>query len=201
MTILLSLLPTARSGYRVPMPNELTELPASFRAGTTVEYTRTLADYPAGDGWTLTLHLAGVSVTSVEATADGNSFVVTIPATKTAALGAGLYRWIERVDLDGDVYDVDSGRVKIEPDLATAAAGDEQGWLERAVLALRAHLEGRLEAGMESYAIAGRQVAKIPIKEAADLLAIFESRLARLENPDRLGRSVLIRFSGTGSTQ
>jgi len=183
------------------MPNELTEIPESFRAGTTVEYTRTLSDYPAGDGWTLTLHLAGVAVTSVEAVADGDSFVVTIPATKTAALGPGLYSWIERVELVDVVEDAGSGRVKIERDLAKAAAGDEQSWIERAVVVLRAHLEGRLEAGMQSYAIAGRQVAKIPIKEAAELLTMFESRLARLENPDDVGRTILVRFSGTGIDQ
>lgn len=34
----------------------------AFSAGTTVRYRRRVAEYPAGSGWTLTLHLAGASV-------------------------------------------------------------------------------------------------------------------------------------------
>lgn len=182
---------------------DLTALPESFPAGTTVGYTKSLGDYPASDGWTLTLYLAGVSVTSVEATADGDSFIVTIPASKTLAstgFEPGLYKWIERVALSGAVHEIDSGIVTILPDLATAAAGAEQNWIERAVIALRLHIEGRLPAGMESYAIAGRQVAKMSIKDAVDLLSTLESRLARLQDPSSISRTVLARFTPTGYT-
>jgi hypothetical protein len=70
--------------------------------------------------------------------------------------------------------------------------------VERAIAALKAHIEGRLPAGMESYQIAGRVVAKMPIKEAVALLATFESRLARLRNPDFVTRPVLVSFTKPG---
>ncbi len=177
------------------MAQELSALPESFASGTTVRYRRRLSDYPASDGWTLKLHLAGASVLSVEASADGDDFLVAIPAT--ASLSAGLYKWVERVsNVEGDVFEVASGVVTILPNLAEATDGSEQEWLERAIAALKSHIEGRLPAGMESYQIAGRVVAKMPVKEAVDLLTTLESRMARLGNPDFVTRPVLVSFTG-----
>lgn len=182
------------------MPTELTALPDSFPAGTTITYRKSLSDYPAGDGWTFTLYLAGANVTSILGVADGNDFVVTIAATVTsgASFEAGLYEWIERVSLSGAVYEIDSGVVSILPDLSTAAAGERQSWIERSIVVLRAHIEGRMTAAMQSYMIAGRSVVKMPIREAVDLLGTLESRLARLNDPTVVTRPVLVRFTPTG---
>lgn len=181
------------------MAQELSALPDSFAAGTTVKYRRRLSDYPAGVGWTLTLHLAGASVLAKTAAADGDDFVVTIAAEDTAgAFTPGLYKWVERVSKDSEVYEVAAGTVTVLPNLAEATEGSEQEWVERAIAALKAHIDGRLPAGMESYQIAGRAVSKIPIKEAVALLATFESRLARLRSPNFVTRPVLVSFTGPG---
>lgn len=181
------------------MAQELSALPESFAAGTTVKYRRRFSDYPAGAGWTLKLHLASASVLARTAAADGDDFVVTITAEDTAgAFTPGLYKWVERVSKDGEVYEVASGTVTVLPNLAEASEGSEQEWVERAIAALKAHIEGRLPAGMESYQIAGRAVSKVPVKEAVALLATFESRLARLRSPDFVTRPVLVSFTPPG---
>ena len=182
------------------MAQELSTLPAQFAAGTTVCYRRQLADYPASGGWTLRLHLAGASVLAITATTDDDDFIVTISADDTASgFSSGLYKWVERVsNAEGEVYEVATGSVTVLPNLAEATEGSEQEWIERAIAALRAHVEGRLPAGMESYQIAGRVVAKMPVKEAVGLLASFESRLANLKNPDSFTRPVLVSFTGPG---
>lgn len=182
---------------------ELDYLPESLPAGTTVIYRRSLSDYPAGDGWTFTLYLAGANVLSKTAAPDGDDFVVTIAAADTAtALAPGLYRWVERVsNVAGEVYEVAAGVVTVEPNLATATAGSQQEWVERAIVVLRAHIEGRLTAGMESYQIAGRAVSKIPAREAVALLSTFEARLARLKNADFVTRPVLTSFTQPGFDQ
>jgi hypothetical protein len=109
---------------------------------------------------------------------------------------------VERVsNTDGEVYEVASGVVTVLPNLAEATEGSEQEWVERAIAALKAHIEGRLPAGMESYQIAGRAVSRIPVKEAVDLLSTLESRLARLRNPDFVTRSVLVSFTRPGFEQ
>jgi len=182
------------------MALELANLPDQLAAGTTVCYRRRLTDYPATAGWTLRLHLAGASVLAVTAAADGDDFLVTIEATATQGdFAAGLYKWVERIsNAGGEVYEVGRGTVTVLPDLAAATEGSEQEWIERAITMLRAHIEGRLPAGMESFQIAGRVVAKMPIKEAVSLLSSLESRLAGLQNPGFVTRPVLVSFTGPG---
>ncbi len=179
------------------MAQQLANLPDQFAAGTTVCYRRRLADFPPSVGWTLRLHLAGASVLAVTAVADGDDFLVTIEATAT--LAAGLYKWVERIsNADGEVYEVGRGKVTVLADLADASEGCEQEWVERAIAMLRAHIEGRLPAGMESYQIAGRVVAKMPIREAVSLLSSLESRLASLQNSGRFTRPVYVSFTPPG---
>lgn len=181
------------------MSNELKALPDSIAAGTTVSYRKSFADYPASAGWGLTLYLAGASVTAIAAAVDGDDFVVTLAAGDlTGDFDAGHYKWAERVDLSGAVHEVASGVVSILPDLSQATDGSAQEWMERAIVALKAHIEGRLPAGLESYQIVGRLVSKIPIEEAVRLLASFESKLAAAEDPTSISRTVLIDFTPTG---
>lgn len=181
------------------MALESVNIPDQFAAGTTVRYRRRLAEYPPSSGWTLRLYLAGASVLAKTAAPDGEDFLVTIEASDTAGdFAAGLYKWVERVTgAGGEVYEVGRGTVTVLPNLADATEGSEQEWLERAVAMLRAHVEGRLPTGMESYQIAGRVVAKMPIKEAIGLLTSLESRLASLHRPD-FTRPVLVSFTKPG---
>ena len=181
------------------MTNELRAIPTEISGGTTVAIRQSFADYPASEGWALTLHLAGASRLDVTAEADGDEFLTTIdPADTSSSFEPGLYKWLQRVSKSGEVYDVDSGVVTVTPNLAEAAPGEHQNYLERSIPILEAHLEGRLAAGMDSYAIAGRAVSKIPMKEATQLLASYRSELARLKDPSRVTRSVLVSFTGTG---
>jgi hypothetical protein len=181
------------------MAPEISALPESFAAGTFVRYRRRLSPYPASAGWTLKLYLAGASVLAQAAVSDGDDFVLILEAELTATLTAGLYKWEERVSNEaGEVYQIRSGVVTVLPNLAEASDGSEQEWIERAIRTLKAHIEGRLPSGMESYQIAGRVVSKMPVKEAVDVLTILESRLARLSNPGFVTRPVLVSFTGPG---
>lgn len=181
------------------MSSTLSALPDSFSAGTTVAFTKSYTDYPADDGWALTLYLAGARVYDVEAVADGSAYAVTIPAT--APLVAGLYKWSERVEKAGEVYEVAYGTVTVTDNLAEATDGSSQEWLERTVPILRAHVEGRLRAGLESYSIAGRAVSKMPVADAVALLTQLEGRLRRLKNPGVISRLGVVSFVKPGTNQ
>lgn len=181
------------------MTTELSALPASFPAGTTLVYRKSFSDYPADEGWTFTLLLAGAKALQKAAVADGADFVLTLEASETdTELDPGVYKWAERVAKGIEVHQVASGVVTVEPNLATATAGQHQEWLERAIVALKAHIEGRLPVGMQNFQIANRAVSQIPLKEAVQLLATFEARLARVANPTQITRPVLTYFTGTG---
>jgi hypothetical protein len=71
---------------------ELTALPAEFTAGTTVEYRRAYADYPASAGWRLVSMLRGASGEDVRAVADGDDFLATLAATMSARYAASSCR-------------------------------------------------------------------------------------------------------------
>ena len=181
------------------MSQELTALPSSFAAGTTVTYRKSFDDYPASEGWTLTLYLAGANVTQVEAVPDGDDFVVTVGADVTAdGFAPGLYKYAERVSKSGEVQEVETGVVTVLPDLTVAGDGDEQEWVEESIAALKAHIRGRLPAGMQSYSIAGRTVSKLPLEEAMKMLTQLEARLERLKRPGKLTRTVYTQFVKPG---
>jgi hypothetical protein len=166
-------------------------VPRVFVAGTTVKFTRQLADFPPGAGWTYTIYFNGASNTFNKAAvtqADG-SFLVTIDPSDTATLPPGAYRYAERVTKGSDVYDLvgDELVVQIEPNLATAPAGAFLTHAEKTLGIIELALSGRLTADLESYQIAGRAVTKIPIKELRELRGWYAAEVARGQNPGTLG--------------
>lgn len=180
------------------MATTLTALPSTIASGTTVIYRRALSEYPADAGWTLTLYIRGLNVLTKPASADGATHVVTLAATDTDDLAAGLYTWVERVSKAGEVYDVASGSLTVTPNVATATAGQLQPFEERALAVCRARLENRLTADQEQFQIYGRAVTRIPVEQLLQLITYFEQKVAAKRPGARFGRPVLGRFSGTG---
>lgn len=176
------------------MADTLTEMPDSFAAGTTVTYRRTVAAYPAGGVWNLTVYLSGVSTLAKVAGQDGEEYVVTLTAAETATLGAGKYQWVERVVKSPEVFEVASGTVVVEPNIATAAAGSMQTWEEKTLVVVEAALTGKLTADMESYSIHGRTVNKIPTRELMQIRAELKRAVNAQRNPGKLGPTVLAQF-------
>jgi hypothetical protein len=172
----------------------LTALPSSFAAGTTVKYTRNLADRPANGGWALELVISGRSRLAVNATPSGADFAITLPATETAKLGAGLYRWAERASKAGEVFTVGEGSVNVTPDVVAAPVGELQSPDEKELELVIAAIEKRLPADLEAFQIAGRSVNKIPMAELWKRRAVLESRIARAKNGGELGRRHLVSF-------
>lgn len=177
-----------------------TTLPDRITAGTTVAYTRTLADYPAGDGWTLTLYIAGEKVLKVAATASGDDFVVLLAASKTGLLKPGSYRYVERVEKAGDVFDAAAGMLVVDADLANAQDGDLQSKDERLLQVLEDVIAGNLADGaIASYQIGGRAVSKIPMNELVALRNSLRATVAAGQT-GRPSRKVLFTFPPAGFT-
>ncbi len=185
----------------------LTALPETIADGTTVAYTKTVADYPATDGWTLTLEIAGEKLLSVEADANGGDYDVTISAEQSATLTAGTYYFAEKVEKAGEVHRVGSGRVTVEPNLATALAGDLQSPNERMLKALNAVIESRLGTStgvpkdVESYAIDGIAVTKIPLERLMTLRTQLSTTVARERRGGGIGRQYRYTFTGARNEQ
>ena len=137
----------------------LVALPDRFSAGTAVVYRRSLADYPASEACTLSLFLAGPAAASFDAVADGDDFVVTLPADETAPLPAGDYLWEERAAIaDGDPVWVAGGSVTVDPDLAAATGASLQSAEEIELGAVRARILEITTSGVQSYQQGGDAV-------------------------------------------
>lgn len=143
----------------------LTTPPDSITAGDSVQFTVSPNGFRASDGGTLTFALAGMSVLEVTGAANGDAWDVTLTAAQTAALAVGTYRWRLRVAEGATVTTVDTGRLTVEPDLATLSYGSGIGYAERTLAIVEAALTGTLEGEMKMYMIAGRQVQTFSLDE------------------------------------
>lgn len=170
--------------------------PNSFGAGTTVKIDRQFSDYPNTD-WTYTLYLAGASVLNQAATPDPDGVTqhIVIPAANTATLIPGAYQYVGRLTAtDGEVFDVEFGRIIVEANIALLGAGDALSPAERTLTVIEAAIQGRLTADIEHYSIAGRSVSKIPIGELTKLRGIYASLVWRERNPGNLMTPVKVYF-------
>lgn len=179
------------------MAETLTEIPSAITSGTTVRYTATRSDYPANAGWSLKLYLAGLSVTdAIVGVASGASFVFTLTPEITRPLKPGLYQWRELASKAGDVYVAAQGTVQIEPDITAAGAGDMLSQAQRELQVCELAILGRLTDDLQSFQIAGRMVAKIPITELIKIRDALRDTVRAEKHSGRWGQEVRVQFTG-----
>ena len=72
----------------------LTGIPATVRAGDSVNWLLSFDGYPASAGWTLSVVLINAAdKETLTGAASGDSYAVTATATETAAWDVGVYAW------------------------------------------------------------------------------------------------------------
>ena len=139
--------------------------PARVRAGDTVTWRKSLALYPATDGWTLYYRLINATAKiDITATASGSDHLVSLTSTITAAYTAGNYdylAWAEKGT--GPTYErasVGSGRITITPNLAALNTYDGRSDARRIYESLLAAYETATtsRAYVAEYEIAGRRM-------------------------------------------
>jgi hypothetical protein len=87
----------------------------------------------------------------------------------------------------------------VTPDLGAAGAGDVQSFAERMLAAIEARLEGRLDADLESYGVAGRQVVKIPFEKLSAEREKYAQKVWQEQNPGKWGPPIRAAFTGAES--
>jgi hypothetical protein len=183
------------SGYTIP-----TSEPSALVAGDTWEWTRDLGDYP-NTLYTLRYYLHGASNLTITATAGATTtaHAVTVAAATTAAVTAGTVQWIARVTetATGKVYTIDQGTFNVLPDLAALAAAETHN--EKMYAAIKATLEGRAVADVESYSINGRALNRTPFGELRRALADYARAVWAERHPGVPYPSQRIAFPAVGS--
>ena len=163
--------------------------PAAITAGDTVEWIKTLADYPASASWVLSYALRNatdrIDITSSAAGADHQ---VSVAASVSRAWAPGLYAWAAHVTRGAERYTVRSGTIEVRPNLAAAVPLDARSRAAKAVDDLKAALARFKATGgrVRRYSIAGRDVEFESLSEMLKLLSFWERELASETAADRI---------------
>jgi hypothetical protein len=167
------------------MPEIATNEPLELRAGTTWAWRREdlTADYPASGGWALKYWFkktgaAGANF-SIDATAAGDAFAVSVLAATSAAYGAGDYTWAALVTKAAEIYEVDSGVLKVLPRYDQVANLDDRTHPRKMLAQIEAALEGfATSATVKSYTIGSRQVTRADVPDLLVLRDRYRAEVA-----------------------
>ena len=137
-------------------------------AGDSLDFSTSVPDYPATDGWTLTYRLAprtAGTALSFAATALGGDYQVQVLAATTAAWAAGEYSWAAYVTKAGNRFTVDSGTITIQPDPGVVSSLDSRTHAQRVLEAIQAVIERRATVDQQEYTIGSRSLKKMDPKD------------------------------------
>ncbi len=155
------------SGYTIP-----TTEPAEVYCGDTWQWTRDLADYPAGT-WTLRYVCAipGQAAKVITATASGTTHVVSVLPAATALWTPGEYAWQSDVSQGTggtlERHRLAAGTLRVWPD-PTAAVRDPRSFAERTLAAIEAVIEGRASTDQASMTLDGVALTRVPLDALLD---------------------------------
>lgn len=144
--------------------------PVEIVVGDTLEWQKSLADYPA-PSWTLNYYFRGrVGSFDITASASGSDHLVTVAKATTAGYKAGDYQWTAVVSSATERFTVGEGLTTVKPDPTKTGAGLETRGHARKVLdAIEAVLEGRASKDQEEYTIGQRSLKRTPLEELMKL--------------------------------
>lgn len=177
-------------------PTVPTSEPQTLTAGTTWRWTRSFADFPTADGWSLTYGLAGPTPTTITTTIVGSEFSVTVATATTAAITAGIYTWTAYASLGGEKYVADTGQFIIDPYLVGAVATTAHASAMLAAIE-EVLLRRAQNDAPESYSIAAKSFTLMSITELMRLRAMYRAELYTLTHRGRSRPGVKIRFTPT----
>jgi hypothetical protein len=163
--------------------------PTEFTIGETLKWTKSLADYPASEGYALKFYFRGAGTGfDITATADGDDYSVTVPAATTAEMTAGKYNWQAEISLSGEKFIVDSGEVTVKPSLAAINASvtfDGRTTARKILDAIDALLQGKASLDQQEYMIGNRSLKRIPIPDLISLRTHYAQIVSRERRDDK----------------
>lgn len=138
--------------------------PSELTAGETWRWNVSLPQFPNAD-YALAYTVKGasaVTVTAALSATDPYGYELTVAASATATIVAGLYQWAALVTetATGAKYVVRRGVINVRENFGTATPAATHN--EKMYAAICAALEGRTTADVESYSINGRALNRIP---------------------------------------
>lgn len=163
--------------------------PTTIVAGDTAKWLKTLPDYSAADGWTLTYTLVSPAQRyTFTATASGADHLVTVAASTTALWVAATYTWRAQASKAGEVYTVGSGQVVVQPTFS--AATDARSSAQKGLDAIKAYLIDSNNWAAAHYEIAGRNLKRYTMAELLALESRFAAEVKREQDALAIGNGL-----------
>jgi len=164
--------------------------PSSFRAGDLLAWTKSLPDYPANQGWALSYTLINASSKiTINASASGADFSVSVPAATTAPYAPGSYQWMARASKALQIVTVASGTIDILTNLATATTFDFRSHARTMLDAIEAAFEGKASSTQLSYSIAGRTVENLTPEQLIKWRSFYKMEVAKEAQAEKFART------------
>lgn len=173
-----------------------TSEPTEHQAGNTLQFTRNFADYPAGDGWTLSYALRGnLDLTQADfaATADGDAFSVHLLPAVSADWAPGTYLLVGYITDGADRFEVYRGTFVVTRDASIATGFDPRSYYQRILEQVRAVVENGVIRAPIRYSFNGVSTEIVTMEDAFKALAWLESKVAQ-ESGTVKQRKILTRF-------
>jgi hypothetical protein len=167
--------------------------PAQIRAGDTIKWRKSLANYPVSEGWELSYKLINASNEyDITAGTDGDTYLVNEPAVTTAGYAAGDYNLVSQVTLGDDRYTLGQTTIKVLPNLAAQSSGLDTRSNAKKMLDLldAAMLAKGSQAWTESYSIAGRDIKFRNLDEFMNMRSRLQREVKSEENADRIAQGL-----------
>lgn len=185
-----------------------TSEPREVVKGDTIQWTRPdlAALYPPSV-WTLTYYFVSrvpAVKFSVQATNSAGNFLVDLGAVPTMQasferIGESGYEWSARVVNGAEKYTVASGFMSIAPEIAASSVAgglDRRSWAVRTRDVLKAVIEGRADADVNTYMVGGKQVMKMTPEELRSwyswISEMADAELAKVAPTDGFNRRVTV---------
>ena len=141
----------------------------------------------SGADWSATIILRGPAAIDLAGARSGSRHVWDVPAADSAEWAPGDYAFAVRVTNGDAVHEVESGRVRIAPNLAAAPVGFDGRSENRIALdAINAVLSKRATLDQERYRINNRELYRTSIADLLKLRAHY-IELCRAESAEAAG--------------
>ena len=179
--------------------------PAEVTAGDTIKWKKSLSDYPASAGWTLSYVLINsTNKIAMTSTADGDDHLVSVAPAVSGAYTAGLYDWQAHVSDGTDRYSVGIGTTTVLPDISAVPTYDGRSYVKKALDAIEATLLKKATKDQQAMIMpyGGRRIDRYPIEDLLKWRDRLKAEYAQELRNDKLQqgiggrRKILTRFVG-----
>lgn len=183
-----------------------TQEPSSVIAGDTVKWLKSLSDFSAANGWSLTYQLINKNhKITINATAQGSDFLINVSAATTNNWIADEYSYRAQVSKAGEVYTMSSGTIIVKPSYDVNNLNTHtpaRTILESLMAAYQVAMTDR--AFVQEYEIAGRRMKFANMADWLKAIDYWKAEVAFEERADKLangtglggglGNKLLVRF-------